>query len=65
MTSKSTLASLIAIVVVASAARAQGTYKRDIPDSLAAKSQGHRGGRSGDGAEAVPQGRNPERRARA
>ncbi len=39
MTSKSTLASLIAIVVAATAAHAQGTYKRDIPDSLAAKAK--------------------------
>ena len=39
MTSKSTLASLAAILVVATAARAQGNYKRDIPDSLAAKAK--------------------------
>ena len=39
MTSKSTLASLIAIVVAATAAHAQGTYKREIPDSLAAKTK--------------------------
>jgi uncharacterized membrane protein YkoI len=37
MTSKPTLASLAAIVVAATAAHAQGTYKRQIPDSLAAK----------------------------
>jgi uncharacterized membrane protein YkoI len=39
MTSKSTLASLAAIVVAATAAHAQGAYKREIPDSLAAKTK--------------------------
>jgi uncharacterized membrane protein YkoI len=39
MTSKSTLASLAAIVVAATAAHAQSTYKREIPDSLAAKTK--------------------------
>jgi uncharacterized membrane protein YkoI len=39
MTSKSTLASLAAIVVAATAAHAQGTHKREIPDSLAAKTK--------------------------
>jgi len=39
MTLKSTLTSLIAIVVAATAAHAQGSYKREIPDSLAAKTK--------------------------
>ena len=39
MTWKSTIASLTAIVVAATAAHAQGTYKREIPDSLAAKAK--------------------------
>jgi uncharacterized membrane protein YkoI len=39
MTWKSTLASLTAIVVAATAAHAQATYKREIPDSLAAKTK--------------------------
>jgi hypothetical protein len=39
MTSKSTLASLAAIAVAATAAHPQGTYKREIPDSLAAKTK--------------------------
>jgi hypothetical protein len=38
MTSKSTLAPLIALFL-ATAAHAQGNYKRDIPDSLAAKAK--------------------------
>jgi hypothetical protein len=39
MTSKSTLASLAAIAVAATAANPQGAYKREIPDSLAAKTK--------------------------
>src|SRR5262245_28084125 len=39
MTSKSALASIIAILIVAPAAHAQGSYKRDVPDSLAAKAK--------------------------
>jgi uncharacterized membrane protein YkoI len=39
MTSKPTLASLAAILVAATAAHAQGNYKREIPDSLGAKTK--------------------------
>ena len=39
MTSKSALAPLIAILVLAPGAHGQANYKRDIPDSLAAKAK--------------------------